>query len=406
MEVLPPILIGSAVAAVIAVAVRRVLRQRRARTQPDEAMLARRHASDVTFLALGVVLMVLSVVVGQRLLSLEKPPQGELFPAGVGIAPQVRARNDRSFVVGLAAKFRDCDDPVDVTLAVAGTAEYFEDHEAQLKKRTSFTVAVPSTKVDEVTVGTSLDGYFEALNPLTASPRDAEQVGALKTEPPSEIAGVTRIRGTIRGWSSHLAALVFRFKANWLEERGLGTCYLKLPPLVGSSTIVGAQAGIGHSAPSDEAFLEKCPAGGERTVNDTETLFVPYVRSLAIRNGVAVVQAGENEVLSSEPETNTVAGGVPAIGCFQASPDTGEMGAVDADLVFGSDGRAAAIRDRSFARLVGQLDCGGVVTLAEAGAASRRDLVLLIIGAVFSLGAALLLEIGLDIQRRRLANAR
>jgi hypothetical protein len=404
MEVLPPILIGSAVAAVIAVAVRRALRRRRARTQPDEAMSASRLASDVTFLALGVALMVLSVVVGQRLLSLEKPPRGALFPAGVGIAPQVRAKTDRSFVVGLAARFRDCDDPVDVTLAVAGTAEYFEDHEAKLKKRTSFTVAVPSTTVDEVAVGTSLDGYAEALDPLNASPGDAEQVGALETEPPSEIAGVTRIRGTIRGWSSHLAALVFRFKAKWLEERGLGTCYLKLPPLVGNSTILGAQAGIGRSAPSDEAYLERFLAE-ERVVNEADTLFVPYVRSLAIRNGVVVVDAGNNEVLSSEPETNTVAGGVPAIGCFRASPDTGDLGAVDADLVFGSDNRAGAIRDRSFADFVGQLDCGAVVTLAEASAASRRDLVLLIIGAVFSLGAALLLEIGLDIQRRRLAGA-
>lgn len=405
MEVLPPILIGSAVAAVIAVAVRRALRQRRARTQADEPMSASRLASDVTFLALGVALMVLSVVVGQRLLSVEKPPHGELFSTGIGIAPQVRAKTDRSFVVGLAARFTDCDDPVDVTLAVAGTAEYFEDHEAKLKKRTSFTVALPSTKVDEVTVGASVDGYFEALNPLTANPRDPEQVAGLETEPPSEIAGVTRIRGTIRGWSSHLAALVFRFKAKWLEERGLGTCYLKLPPLVGGWTILGAQAGIGRSAPSDEAYDEKFPFE-EQVSNDNETLFVPYVRSLAIRNGVAVVEAGKNEVLSSEPETNTVAGGVPAIGCFQSSPDTGELGAVDADLVVGDGGDALAIRDRSFAELIGQHDCSGVVTLAEAGAASRRDLVLLIIGAVFSLGAALLLEIGLDIQRRRLADAR
>ncbi len=403
MEVLPPILIGSAVAAVIAVAVRRTLRTRRARAKPDEVVSARRVASDVTFLAIGVLLMVLSVLVGQRLLSVEKPPQGELFPAGVGFAPDVKAEIDRSFVVGLAARFRDCDDPVDVTLAIAGTAEYFEDHLARLKKPMSFTLAVPSTKVAEMTAGPSLSGYSDALNPLPAKRTSGLARGMVTTRPPSEIGEFTRIRGSISGWSSHLASLVFRFNADWLVPRGLGTCYLKLPPLAGNSTILGAQAGLGRSAPSHQAYMEKFPEGGERVVNDKETLFAPYDRSLAMRNGVSVVEAGKNEVLESEPEANTVAGGVPAVACFQSSPDTGQLGARDADLVFGSDGRAAAIRDGSYARLAGQLDCGGVVTLAEAGAASRRDLVLLIIGAVFSLGAALLLEIGLDIQRRRRA---
>jgi hypothetical protein len=74
VEALPPILIGSAVAAIAVFAVRRVLRRRRARAAPEAVLAERRLASDATLIVIGIALMVLSVIIGQRLLDVEEPP--------------------------------------------------------------------------------------------------------------------------------------------------------------------------------------------------------------------------------------------------------------------------------------------------------------------------------------------
>jgi hypothetical protein len=398
VEALPPILIGSAVAAIAVFAVRRVLRRRRARAAPEAVLAERRLASDATLIVIGIALMVLSVTIGQRLLDVEEPPRGELFPAGVGIASDVKGEFNRNFTIGLAVTFIDCDDPVNVTIGIAGTAEYFEDNEIPLSRRTDFTVTVPSEELGEVTVGHG-GGYFDVLNPLIAKSLSG---GPLRTEAPVERQGVTIIRGSMEEWSSHLSSLVVQFKAHWLIDRGLGTCYLKLPPLVGTSTIIGAQVGPGRTTQSEGAFAQKFP-DAEYTNNESGTIFAVYDRSLAIHNGLSVVQPGRNDILKFEPSPNTIAAGLAAIACSQSAPTTGDLGTRNVDLIFGesADYGGGALRNRAFAEQTG-LDCSGLVTLAEAGASSQRDLVLLIVGAVFSLGAALVLEIGLDIQRRRI----
>jgi hypothetical protein len=276
-------------------------------------------------IVIGLVVMGLSVVVGQRLLAVEDPPRGDLFPGGVGIAPDVRAKPGRGFVAGLGARFTGCDDALDVTIAIAGTADYFEDNKTTLAKRIGFTVALPSKGLNDITVHYG-DGYFDATTPLAAVPRQHLASGTLRTEAPSERLVVTRVRGSIARWPSHLASLVIQFKAAWLVDRGLGSCYVKLPPLVGGSTIIAAQDGLGRAAQDRDTFATRFPNAAAWMSDENETVFVPYVRSLAILNGVSVVDAGRHEVLRYQPETNTISSNFPSLACSHAPPTGGPLG--------------------------------------------------------------------------------
>ena len=405
MDAVPPILIGAVVAAVIAVAVRHVIRARLRRAAPERKLATRQLGSDITISTIGVALMVLSVLVGTRLLSVEPPPRKAPFAAGVGVAPEVNPRPGRGFVVGLAARFRGCDDPVEVTVAVAGTAEYFEDNAARLGKRTAITIAVPTKDVRDVTLHHGDVGYWDAINPHLAAIGDWLPEGSVRTRPTrTNPVYVTSVGGDIAEWSSHLTSLLVRFKADWLVDRGLGTCYLTLPPLTGEYSVFGAQDGRGRAGRTlDDVQTTESVLPIYR--NEDETLFAPYDEALEVRDGVAVVEAGANEVLEFQPPANALVGGIPAIACATVPLKIGELGSRGADLVYGGGTSAHAIRSRRFSEKLGELDCRAVVTLSEAGARNRRDLVLLLVGAVFSLGAAMLLEIGLDMQRRRFARA-
>ncbi len=179
MDTFSPVLIGAAVAAVVAFGVRRLLRAR-ARSAPDrrDAAEATRLGADITFIVIGALLMALSVAVGMHLLEIKDPPRGELFPAGAGIATDARPRVDRGFVAGMAVGFRSCDRPVDVTLVFAGTAEYFEDNRAVLTTETGFTLALPGTDdVTDVSVAYG-HGFSDALAPHTAEGTNEEMLDA------------------------------------------------------------------------------------------------------------------------------------------------------------------------------------------------------------------------------------
>jgi len=78
---LAPVLIACLAAAVVAFVVRRAFRTRRVAAGVGSASAARRLGTDITFMAFGVVMMVVSLIVAHRLLAVKEPPRGEVFPA-------------------------------------------------------------------------------------------------------------------------------------------------------------------------------------------------------------------------------------------------------------------------------------------------------------------------------------
>lgn len=398
MGQLPPILIGVGIATVVAVLARHLLRARLgASTDPAAATAWRRLATEVTLGTIGLLLMVLSLVVGFRMLQIDGPPRGELFRAGPGIATEVAARPDRGFVAGLGVTFRGCDEPVEGVLAFAGTAEFFEDNASALAGATRFSVAVPGTdEIHDVRVVPG-DGYYDALAPITFEPDQG--VGDVGRTVERRRLDVTSVSGAVEDWRNTLVSVVVTFRADWLERRGLGTCYLRLPPLVGTATVIGAQDGLGRGVRPDTGTLPDAVAD-EVSSNDGE-ISVPYRRSLAIVSAISVVDVGRHEVIDGGQDANAVVAGQPAVACRALTPRTSDLGDRDAHLVGGPFG-GYAVRADAFAPLAVR-DCGRVVTIAEAGSGSRRDLVLLLVGALFSFGAAMLLEVALDVHRRRVA---
>ena len=396
MEPAAPILIGASVAALVVVVVRRVMRHRFA---SHGLAFGNRLVTEVTFIATGVLLMFLTVLFGQQLLAVKEPPRGQLFSVGVGIVPPGKPLPNRGFVSSLGAEFTSCDEPVNVTVVLAGTAEYFEDQRSELRTERAVTVAVPSEGVTDLRLGYGTD-YFDLYDPFTVKPRRDLDVQWSAQEPRKHRA-VTSITGRMTDWQAHLVPLIARFKADWLLPRGLGTCYLKLPHMAGGHTLIAAEDALGRSEATSGALVERFPNIGTWTSDDRETIFVSYDGpSRAIRQGVSVVKPGKNDVIGSQPETEIVTAGLPALLCAAEQPRTGGFGESRAELVFGPEG-GVAIRNRSFRREAHSTTCGGVFTLAETGAPARRDFVLLMIGAAFSIGAALVLEVALDIQRRR-----
>ena len=397
--------IAVVVAAVITTDASAVRRARAEGSKAATALAARRLVSDTSFIGIGALLMAISLIVGLHFLSVEHAPRGELFRAGVGFAPAVRAKPNRGFVIGLGVRFRSCDKPVDVTVTIVGTAEYFADNARRLATRMPFTVALPGKGLRDVAIGfgsSGAGGYGDVLKPQRAKAENWLP-GSLETQQPVEQLEVTSIRGTIARWSEHLASLVVTFKARWLRARGLGTCYLVLPPLVGDDSVVGAQDGRGLAVKPQEK-----PVGTDLFSNGSETLYVPYERSLFPTMGLSVVDVAGNDVLSSQPEANTVSAGSPAIACSSPPLDREPLGTPRADLVYGSAPITAyAMSTRVLSDRMSRfgLDCSALLTVAQADAGRQRDIVLLLVGALFSLGAAVLLEVVLDVHRRRFGGA-
>ena len=119
MDALLLVLVGVAVLAVVIGVTRHALGAR-LHADGKEASKARQLAYDITVGAAGLLIVLVSVVTGRSLLTVEEPPGGELYKTGVGVAPDDRAKPDPrhgGFLVGMATQFTSCDEPVASRLA-------------------------------------------------------------------------------------------------------------------------------------------------------------------------------------------------------------------------------------------------------------------------------------------------
>lgn len=407
MGLLSPILIGAVVAGVAVVATRALLRTRAGSAERGAGSdgTAGRLFWDAALIILGAFLMAISVVVGLELLQVDDPPEDLPFESAPGIATSLspHPRVNRGFVAAMSVTVQSCDEPVDVRLVFAGTAEFFEDNDAALSGPTRITVAVPSpTLLDDHRVGLGA-GYSTATSPATARYSPALTAAHFTTQ--GETAGLATlgVNGVVRSWASHLAPVIVRFRADWLTDRGLGSCYLRLPAMAGDETVIGAQDGRGEAYRSEQAFVDANPDETRVLSNDglPPTLWVRYERHLAVAAAVTVVDAMSNEIVAAEPQIRATSGRLPALVCVRRTLATGRLGNLEADVVRPSVDTGFVIRAGAFAELARSADCSGTVTITEPGAGRWRDLVLLLTGAVFSLGAAIILEVVLDMYRRR-----
>jgi hypothetical protein len=354
----------------------------------------------------ALVLIVAPLIVGITALSQSSPERAE--PASIGFVPPRPARAGRGFTIGLVARLTKCGQPLRVTAVAAGTAEYWLDNASKLRGRSSFRFALPDVLDGKVEVrpGTTAT---DVVDPDTTRLRrhDAPLVSgrAFHVNPPVERGELTVVSGTIRNWPATLVPIIADFRADWTEDRGIGSCFIHLPAIAGDLSILSAQRALGNAR--DVRSLIVGP--NELTVDSRRLgIAARYRQGLEVAYGSATVRVENGSIDTNDslpPPTQSVNGN-PTWTCVgrarSAKPLAGADGRArssDDYVLLGPDPLGSAGALSTAALQAGPAgDCSAVVAAVEGSAQWKRDLVLLLIGAFVSLGVTLLVELALGMR--------
>jgi hypothetical protein len=339
-------------------------------------------------LVAGGLLIVLSILAGAWLLPTKQQPTGE--PPGIGVVPPAPSRYADGFAVGMAITVHKCGEPVSVTVVANGTGDYWRDHPPpEFPFLTHFQIALPGHVRTAIGM-TQEAGAIEEPADAVADPPSATrffQAGA-QTYPTEDI---TVVSGTVKRWARHLNAIVATFKADWLKPRGLGTCYLQMPSLTGGRSVLAAQKARG------KATRGTPPAGELLTVSKETGWSAPYDPTVETVLGSTTVVVNNGDVLNeaSRPGPDETTHGYATWVCETTPPTVHVInrlkdGALPS-IVSGLNTGGGAY-SKAYIKDTRGTDCDGIAVIVEASAGTKRDLLLLVLGALFSLGAAVLVD--------------
>ena len=364
---------------------------------------ARWAAGVISFLALALIAFTL--VRGIELLGSKQPPREQAEAPAVGFVPPHRAKPGRGFAVGMGVEVDTCEEPVHVTLVAAGTAEYWRDS----PRGGLFKLGIPGRNLTNVIYGVTWDA-LSVTNTLDTEPRERERWGA------EEVKNMTTVFGRLPGPRQvgqyvltpsivvEFDAIAFDDERMWLEDRGQGTCYVRLPALSGNFTAYAAEL-AGGNAYRPRAFPKRLllrrsgecvPQVSERTFrgHSLQALYCPAAEIIHGNAAVRVRSEGEGEgtgeVLADDslPEPDTVVEGDPVWSCH--SDPRGEQGRAKRELAEAGAGFAFS-RDRLEREIAP--NCSGFVAVSEADADERRDVTLILIGIGVALGLGAFVEL-------------
>lgn len=364
---------------------------------------ARWAAAVVSFLSLALVAFTL--VRGVELLGAKQPPRERAEAPAVGFVSPHPAKPGRGFALGLGIEVESCDEPVHATLVAAGTAEYWRDN----PRGGFFKLGIPGSELTLTDYGVSW-GSLTVTNAMDAVPKEREGWGD------EDVQNMTTVFGRLPAPQEvepylvtpsivvKFDAIAFDDERKWLEDRGQGTCYVRLPALSGNFTAFAAEQADGH-AYRPRAFPirrllrrsgECVPQVSERTFKG-HRLQALYCPAAEIVHGNAAVRAtsegegeGAGEVLADDsiPEPDTVVEGDPVWSCV--SDPRGEHGSAKRELAEAGAGFAFST-DRLEREIAS--NCSGFVAVSEADADERRDVTLILIGIGVALGLGAFVEL-------------
>ena len=346
-------------------------------------------------LVAGLALILGAPWLAIHVLRTDPPPPGE--PAAVGFVPPEPATPGKGFALGLLVEVKGCDKRVDVTAVAAGTAEYWIDNR-RLDERKTFRLALPDASPHEVKVELGTRASDVTDPPKNAS--KTERPSALKIVDKRQERDLLIVEGRVSRWPNTVAPVVARYSADWLTRRGLGSCYLRLPALTGSIGIVSSQAAQGLGVPlGDDRYVKP-----DQIKVDSKWLqrWATYESRLEIVHGVAIVVTASGDAVdvgASLPSPDTTTNGSPTWACNGHPKRVGALRDTSGDvpeLLNGLDKfkTVGAYSSRLLAREDAG-DCSAVAVVVESSAGYSRDLVLLAVGALASLGFTTLVELGL-----------
>jgi len=359
---------------------------------------SRRPTWSVWRLGLGCSLVLLTVGLGGALVTVdtEEPPE----QLGIAVVVDgVKAIPERGFDLGLfvAANVTvtSCETPVTVRLTLEPSAEFWTDHRKELRDGGRVDFGIPDDDVD-------IEQVLVGQEPGVPLPRAGTSVVDQRevTGETEIVDGVTKVSVDVPDWGRTFDPVTVVFEAEWAETRSrLGGCYVSLPALTGLPTVVTASrmSGVAWSDP-DEA--EQDPEDDSvlfRVTSTNPERYAVYDPELEVTRGATTVDVGDYAIDASRssPAPTTTIQGTPAWTCRSAISTLGFLasgpnGPVP-DYAFNQSGAGAFSGSRMDA-VTGQPSCGSLLALEDAHYGTKRDLGLIIVGALFSVGVELLMS--------------
>lgn len=342
---------------------------------------------------IGDALLIGGFVIGLVVLPQRDAPSPLPDAVGVLAPPPVLPAPGRGFAVGLATQVNGCSNPVTVTLVAAGTGEYWSDYRNESARRAGyfpFMLVLPDDVKEVLDVGLA-SPQTAVTNPISATVGFRNKI---HVDPPQYGPNRSLVTGTVTDWPSTLLSLIVRFQANWIAPRGVSSCYLDLPSVSGQRTASAVVAAAGGCKPINITYPShpchpKTTAGG-----------IPYVGPLIVTHGTSIVTVASGDVSPelSLPPPQSLIDGKPAWTCA-GRPDVvrrsfpKHAGTAVPDAVSGDGGAAYSIL--AITGTAGSY-CRAVVVITENSAAYARDLWILAIGTLITLGITLLVETAVD----------
>lgn len=349
---------------------------------------------------IGAVMIVASLVAGLWLLPIRSAPSAE--PRSVGLVPPERPRTStspgadrgmRGFTLSTAVTVGDCGDPVEVVMVANGSAEYWSDRTRAFPQVSRFRIALPGTSLRDIKVGLS-DRAIDSQFPMHAVAHGSRSLRALPTRRLLDV-DTTVVSAKVRDWREHVRGIVVTFRANWLRGRGLESCYLVLPAITGGLSVLAAQVARGR-ATRDAGRIR---AANRLIIRSRRLgLAARYDRGLETTFGVTTVVVRDGDVLgeASLPGPDLSSEGHPTWVCRTAPPTVAPLRRERRRTPDVALARRGGVFSRSYLAQALGSDCSSVAVIVKSDAGSTRDLVVLVLGAFFSLGAAIIVESALD----------
>jgi hypothetical protein len=337
----------------------------------------------------GAVLLALALAAAPVVLTPDAPPGGALSAIGFGLTTPRPLTGEHSFALRLGIRLHGCDNPADITLVASASSEWWSRHNAALASgRSTLHLIVPGAGFR--LLGAHTTGFPEELAPLNLSPDDAG-VAAVTSRPTRW--GTREITVTLDRWGDTNAAVAVRFQGAWLSPRGLGTCYLRLPALVGLAGLPSTDQITGQVSRQPRHVFNGAPVSLRDPASGLSFPIRDGTRNAEILNGATAVDAHDVDVDTSEstPPPNSFSR-QQAIWACTAKP----VGL--RDLFYTTSESQIALPESQLGAQAAQ-NCAALAVVRAAGAAWQRDVALVLVGALLSLGVSLIVEVVLALRK-------
>ncbi len=351
-------------------------------------------------ITLGACALVGLVVAGSALIGATPRTPPEQRGIGVLVWPSGGTPVDglaSPITVSVALEVTNCRDRVGVRLTITPAAEFWNAHAAELADGAVLGIAVPDSTLTDVTASLEDDALEATVSPARELSK-GKPLSIAKTDATS-VPDTTMVTIEVAKWGLTNKPVSLSFDAAWTSTRsGLGSCYVTLPALSGLPTVVSA-AELAGVASDEDADLT-----GQHNLlvvtSQDPSRHAYYNVDYEVTRGVAILSLGESTldqvVGGSAPDANF--GGNNAWTCRSTLTD--RVGAVGVtpegedipDLVLAPDAKSYSISEGRMGEILAQRNCASFVAVDESGASTKRDLVLIMIGALFSLGVELFLS--------------